>query len=182
MLKLFKRTKVENSVDIEGMVVVLEKSGREVELKKLVNEADEREVAKGKPVEAASAHIVNMGEGKEKMTVGDLVSKHQAMCDELEAYKKSNVDMGGEEAAEEGGDADHELENADDDGDEDDKKKKKENEDKESEKKEKEKKDKKENAAKKAAALRNAQNDSEEAPAVDFSEDKVARGKSRYGS
>jgi hypothetical protein len=151
-LKLFKRAKVENATDIEGLVVVLPKSGREVALTDMVTELDAHEAAKKEQRMANAGDGVMMG--KEKMTVGDLVAKHQAMCDEMDAYKKKNVDMGGEDAADEGGDADHVLENDDADGDEDDKKKKKENEDDE-EKKEKDEKKKNElaeAAAKKAAA------------------------------
>lgn len=208
-LKLFKRAKVENAVDIENMSVVLPKSGREVMVTDMVAELDAAEVAKKEPRMANAADGVMVA--KEKMTVGDLVAKHQAMCDELETYKKKNVDMGGEEAADEGGDADHKKENEDkggeeaadkggdadhkkendeDDGDADDKKKKKENEE-DGDKKDddgKKKNELAEAAAKKAAAkakadaLRNANSRVEEPSKVDFSEDKVARGKSRYGS
>lgn len=182
-LNIFKRTKVENAVDLEAMSVLLPKSGREVTLTVLVNEADEAAVKAKEPAVADLKAIVNVGDSK--MTVGDMVDKHKSMCDELDAFRKKNVSE------------DEEMENADDDGDEDDKKKKKENDDKDDA-------DKKENAAdedegakaakaveatKKAAAkakadaVRNAHTKEVEEPAsVNFPGDSVARGKTRYGS
>lgn len=47
----FKRSKVENTADLEVMSVLLPKSKREVSLAKLINEADEVEMEKGKKKE-----------------------------------------------------------------------------------------------------------------------------------
>jgi hypothetical protein len=178
-LNIFKRTKVENSTDFDGLVVQLPKSGREVALVTLVAEADAAEEAKGKANVANDLDTVSLKNG-EKMTVGDMVAKHQAMCDEIEEMKKKNISFDKDD--DEAGEADHVKENDDDDEDD---KKKKANEDEDKEDKETKKNDlavAKAKAKEKAERLRNAERNVEPAPRIDLSMDKVARGKARYGS
>lgn len=78
-LKLFKRTKVENSaaVDLEGTIVELPKSKKEYTLLQIVNKADDHEMQAGM---AHPDHLVDLGEGK-KMTVKDLSNAYKAMCE-----------------------------------------------------------------------------------------------------
>lgn len=190
-LKFFKKAKVENSVDLEEMVVVLPKSGREVTITALVNEADEREQGKDKPRVANGSDRVKVGE--EEMTVDELVKAHTEAVEEIANAKSCNTDDG-------------KMDNEDDEkkeNEEDEKKENEEDEEKE-DKEEKEPKGKKEmnkgkkkneadltpdelaakrKAKEKADALRNAQDRVTDEPArVDLTEDRVARGKSRYGS
>lgn len=187
-LNFFKRAKVENAIDPE-LSVVLPKTGREVTIVQLVNEAD---VIRNMDGYANADHMVKLHDGSE-MKVGELVTKHKAMCDEIEAMKAKNAE--GADKAEggeaEGGEAE-EVENAEAD---DEAAKKKalelaEHEDKEIEAAKKKNeadeaaKKKADEAKKKADALRNAhlKNSEDETALVEFSVDQVARGKSRYGS
>lgn len=181
--KLFKKTKVENQIDLEGMSVVLPKSKKEVTLEQLVTNADEMAEKEGKPMMAHPDHMVKLHDGSE-MKVGDLVAKHKEMHDELESMKKENEDSEIEEGEKEVGDrgGDESLGNEEDD------KKAKLDEEKEKEV-EAAKKKNSDDAAKKAAKekadkLKNAhlRDAAEETVAVEFSGDMVARGKSRYGS
>lgn len=182
---LFKKQKVENAIDLEGMSVVLPKSKKEVTLEKLVNDADEMAEKEGKPAMANKEHMVELHDGT-KMNVGDLVAKHKAMADELESMKKENADEEVEEGEKDVGDrgGDESLDN-----DEDEEAKKKALELAEHEEKEIDAAKKKNAADKKAAKekadkLKNAhlRDAAEETVAVEFAGDKVARGKSRYGS
>ena len=91
MWKFFERKKVENSVDIESMSVVLPKSKREIVISQLLNEADEAEVAKGQPrlVNASDLVVVD----GEKVTVGELLEKlanagKECMANEEEEKKE----------------------------------------------------------------------------------------------
>ncbi len=188
-LNLFKRTKVENSADMDGLEVMLEKSGKVVTIAVLAKEADER--YSNSPMAAHPEHLVDMGEGS-KMTVNDLVAKHKAMCSELEDMKKKNVESPDEEGDPSHGDVGMSTEDKMN-GDDEDKDDKKENDDDEAEEKDEKKKneieaarvkaEEKAKAKAKADRLRNAQqNASDEVARVDLSEDRVARGKSRYGS
>lgn len=179
---LFKKQKVENALDIEGMSVVLPKSGKEVTISQVLNEADEMEDAKKKnEVKADASHKVMMHDGS-VCNVGELLEKHKAMYDELEAMKKAN--------AEGAGDEDEAAEDEPMANDEDEAAKKKalelaEHEDKElAEAKKKNAADKLDAAKKKAQALRNAgpKTEREETAKVEFSSDMVSRGKSLYGS
>lgn len=86
MFSFFKRTKVENSADLDSMSVLLPKAKVEMALAKLINEADEREMKKHEPKMADDDHIIE--HKGEKMTLGELKAKHDAMHDELEAMKK----------------------------------------------------------------------------------------------
>ncbi len=188
--KFFKKTKVENTLDIEGMSVTLPKSGKEVTLTSLINEMDLMEDKKAKnEVEADPSHKVKLHDGS-MCNVGELLEKHKAMCDELDVLKKKKAgdDVENEDDAEvEAGD---DVENAES---EDEEAKKKALQLAEHEEKEIEEAKKKSNeleaakklaAKKKADALRNAHHSSEreEAPEVMLSADRVALGKSRYGS
>jgi hypothetical protein len=188
-LKLFKRAKVENSVDLEEMLVILPKSNREVSIVQLVNEADEHEMKKSEPQMANGEHCVNVGD--EKMTVNELLEKHKMLKDELEKMKskgdddkQENEDEEDEDKHENEEDDEDKHENEEDDGeaDADDKDAKKkalelaEHEDKEMAER------KKKNAKEKADRLRNAQRNEPEAVVVELAADKVARGKARYGS
>lgn len=185
---LFKRTKVENSVDLEGMSVLLPKSKKEMTIEELVNGMDAIQNMDGY---ANNDHMVKIHDGSE-MKVGELVSKHKAMCDELEALKSKKKDEVMEEqdvvTEGEGVDVESDVENT-----EDEEAKKKalqlaEHEEKEIEEAKKKNaadvEKKKLEAKKKADALKNAHTraDGEEEAVVEFSEDRVARGKARYGS
>lgn len=181
-LNFFKRAKVENSVDMEGMSVVLPKSGKEMTISDLVAAHDKIVNMQGY---ANGDHMVKVGENE--MTVNDLVKKHMEMNDEIEMAKKKKEDSDDEieEGAKEVGDrgGDKGLDNEDEDMDE----KQENEEDKAAKKKALELADadeKKKNAKVKAAALKNAHLKvmNEEVSVVEFSGDQVARGKSRYGS
>ncbi len=186
-LNIFKRTKVENSVDLESMVVVLPKSGKELTITDLVKDHDE--VIQNRNAMAAHPdHLVDMGDGK-KMTVKDMCNGFKQMNDELAAHKKnaeekeSEVDEAKEDVEVEG---DDKAKDNDDDAQmnkEDEEAKKKALELAEHEEKEVEA-AKKKNAKEKADRLRNAGpgKEDEEVAKVEFSADQVARGKARYGS
>lgn len=91
-LNIFKRQRVENSVDLEGMIVELPKSKKEVSLTKIVNEYDAILNMNGY---ANGDHMVKMNE-KEEMSVNDLVKAHQAKCNELDELKKKHDAEGDE--------------------------------------------------------------------------------------
>lgn len=180
--KLFKKTKVENAIDLEGMCVVLPKSGKEITITQLVNDMDEMEDAKKKnEVMADPSHKVKLHDGS-MCNVGELVAKHKEMHDSLEGKKMDSEES--EEISEEMGDlgdhgGDKSLDNAEED--EDAKKKALQlaaHEDKEIAA------EKKKNAMKKAAALKNARPraEDEEVAVVDFAATQIERGKARYGS
>jgi hypothetical protein len=193
-LNIFKRTKVENSLDLDGLVVELPKSKIEMPLTQVVNELD---AIKNMHGYANGDHLVKVGENE--MSVNDLVKKHMDMCNEMEKLKDSKESDESEIASDEVGDrgGDESLDNDDttdpamenDDEDKADKKKALElaaHEDKEikDEKMKNAAAEKKALALKKAAALRNAhlRDAEEEVATVELIEDQVARGKVRYGS
>lgn len=94
MLNFFKKTKMENSTDLESMTVVLPKSKVEKTVAQVLNEMDDmykkdQEKDPKAPAMANGDHHVMVG--KEQMSVNDLVTKHLAL--------KSALD-GGEEQAE----------------------------------------------------------------------------------
>lgn len=181
MLKFFKRAKVENTIDLESMSVVLPKSGKELTITELVNEMDAHEEKKKEPQMANGEDHVTVGDTK--MMVNELVEKYNALCAELDALKNPKKDMGDESDA---------TDPAVVGNKEDEDAKKKALELAEHEEKEiveaKQKNDiaeaqKKADAKKKADALRNAHlTADDEVAVVELSEDRVARGKSRYGS
>lgn len=208
--KLFKKTKVENSADIEGMSVRLEKSGKEMLLSDVVTEYDKIMNMHGY---ANAEHMVKVGENE--MSVGDLVKKHVKMSNaEKERLEKEEemknagegepgveiedchndedeegtVDSGEHDVDSRGGDESLENEGADDMPDQSEEH----SEEKKREKKKEGVKNKLsyENALKvvareKARRLANAHLTAaagEEVATVDMSLDKVARGVKRYGS
>lgn len=167
--KFFKREKIENSLDIESMLVVLPKSGKEITITQLVNEADER--LSNSPMAAHPESLVDMGEGS-KMTVNDLLAKHKALCDELESMKKEKTENDDDMDEEEG------MTNEEDESE----KEKKMEAEKTKNELEQTAKDKAAADKAKADRLRNAnKNPKVEAPDLELAEDQVARGKKRYG-
>ena len=195
-MKLFKRTKVENSTDIEGMMVELPKSKKEVALTKAIEEYDKMLNMNGY---ANGDHMVKVG--NDEMSVNDLVKKHLEACNEMEKMKKENAER--EEGGEPGPDDEKEKHNdsekeqveagekdlGDHGGDES-----LDNEEEVEEKEE--KKDKKKNsytldearkvlAREKNEKLKNANvrnREQDEPQVLRLSNDQVARGKQLYGS
>lgn len=187
-LGFFKKTKVENAIEGD-MSIVLPKSKREITVEQLVTEADERAVKnEGNEGLADMSHKVKMHDGTH-MNVGDLMAKHKAVCDELEAMKKPKEENEEEPESDlsmsDGGvdsESVPEMQNEEDDEDAVEKKKKMDADKKANE--EKADKEKKANAKKKADTLKNAhlRNAVEEVAVVEFSDTQVARGKAKYGS
>lgn len=204
-LTWFKRAKVENSADIENTSVVLPKSGREIEIIKMINELDEIEVAK----RAAPSPSVAVEESDRmvtidgvEMTISELIRRYKELIrdDSADDDAEDEDNFGDEDEYEYGDDV---RENGYDapmtTGTSVTKKKlkpkyyrpegsKKENEDDDSDKKDKEKDDKddkKKNslAKEKADRLRNAgpKNEPEEVK-ISLMPDQVARGRQLYGS
>ena len=184
----FKKTKVENAKDFEGMSVTLPKSKKDFTLVQLVEEMDKIQNMQGY---ASDDHMVKVGD--EEMSVKNLVKKHMKMNEEM----KKNEEMDTEsdvEADKKDVDVEGDLHNEEDEDKEKDKKKENEEDDDAEEKKKKEneededkKDEKKKNSSKKNTEhfdrLKNAHNTVEEEVArVDLMEDQVARGRARYGS
>lgn len=171
VIKLFKRTAVEEKTIDLTTIVQLPKSKKEMSLSELINAADEDDGTM-----ANGEHHVEYG--GEKMTVNDLMARHAAVCNELASMKadKEKEEKEGEEHA-----------NAED---EDEKKKKEEERQNalDADKKAKEAADAQQAADKKKAdELRNnIERSNQQAPVigikVETSEDQVARGAQRYGS
>lgn len=198
---IFKRQKVDNAVDIEGMEVELPKSKKAVSLTKMITEYDAIVNMNGY---ANGDHMVKLNE-KEEMSVNDLIKKHQTMCQEMESMKSKKEDAKSEDGGEPGKGADDEDPAMDNDAldidqmgevgdrggdkhlgnpDESDKSFKSRelsNEEDEDKKKDEEK---KKNARIRAAKLKNAQDSQveDEVARIELPEDQVARGKARYGS
>lgn len=177
-LNFFKRAKVENSVDLEGMCVVLPKSKKEMTIEALVTEMDTVINMDGY---ASPDHVVKIHDGSE-MKVAELVEKHKAMHDELEALKKPKEDEMEKESDVEAEPKEVDVESVPEQKNEDDGTDKKVKLDEEKEKEVEEA--KKKNAKEKAEKLKNAHLKvlPEKEARVEFSADQVARGKSRYGS
>lgn len=172
MLNLFKKTKVDNSADFESMSVTLPKSKKEMTLSDLVTEMD---TIKNMHGYANGEHMVKVGE--EEMSVNALVEKHMAACNEMGEMKKKNEEKKEPELANE---EKKEPELANDDSPEAMENKKKNDEQMASEKKEKDAEVKK-NAH--FDALKNAPSTViREEVRMELGDEKVARGKSRYGS
>lgn len=181
-LNFFKRSKVENTIDLESTMVELPKSKKEMKISELVGEMDRIMNMHGY---ANGDHLVKVGE--HEMSVNDLVKKHMDACGEIEKMKAKNAES--EDGGEPGKGADDDMENdADEEGtvssgmkDVGDRggDKSLDNEDDEEKKKE-----KKENALKKASALKNAGPHREAVQPVHIitNIDRVAKGKARYGS
>lgn len=169
-LKFWNRKPVENSVDLEGISVTLPTCGKEFTILQIVNAMDEAEEKKKENM-ADSKAMVKLHDGT-MCNVADLVEKYKNKSEKEDEPKEPK-----------------EVENEDEDEDEKAKKKALELAEHEA----KEIKEKKENkkmkngvepeSGKHFNALKNAplkfQN---EAEYVDLPIDKVARGKSRYGS
>lgn len=170
MLNFFKRTKVENSADLENTVVLLPKSKKEFTISDLVKNADLAEEKKKEPQMANGEDMVKVGE--DTMSVNELIDKHMKMCD---AMKKNEDDENLKEEAEK-----QVKKNDEADGDSDEKKKN------EEEKKEEVKKNAADEQAKKKErfeSLKNAHNTvQKEVPTIECSMDQLVRGKKRYGS
>lgn len=183
-LNLFKRAKVENALDLEGTLVELPKSKKEMSLVSVVNAYDAILNMNGY---ANGDHMVKVGD-KEEMSVNDLVKKHLEACNELEELKKKNEgddeDEGGEPGVDNEGIDDDGV--ADRGGDRSEGGKNPKQLDKFVSNEEKDEKDEKVKNAKraKALALKNARDAAEdlEEVRVDLAMDQVARGKARYGS
>lgn len=197
MFEIFKKTKVENSVDLEGMMVRLPTSKKEMSIKTALTEYDKFLNMHGY---ASGEHMVKVGENEE-MSVNDLVKKHLEACNSLEDMKKANAarEDGGEPGEDDVGendvDADKDVDAGSKDlGDHggDPSLENEEDEEKPKDKKENKKKNDlsyeealKVVAKEKARRLKNANRnaiDEEDAPSISLPQDQVARGKSRYGS
>lgn len=172
--KFFKRAKIENSLDIESTSVELPKSKKEYLISDLITKMDTIENMAGY---ADPDHMVKCN--GEEMSVKDLVSKHEAAMNEMKAMKEpKEEEMPKEENSEESlaedmktvGDRGGELslENKEEEMSEEDMKKKE---------------VKKNEIKTKVASLKNAGPKLESAPEqIMLQSDKVALGKSRYGS
>lgn len=171
-LNFFKRAKVENSADFEGMSITLPKSKKEMTIVQLVEAMDKVENMAGY---ASPEHMVKVG--NDEMSVNDLVSKHMSLNEELESMKKKKEDeMEGVSEVVEGKDSvDSESVEGMDNAEEDKAKE---------EKKTNELKAKKAEAKEKADKLRKAHLNAvdEEPIRVELMQDQIARGKSRYGA
>lgn len=194
MLKFFKKEKVENAADLEGMSILLEKSQREVTIAQLVNEADAAEMAKKAPRIANGSDKVTVGD--DTMTVAQLIAKHEEVCEALENAKKKHNDEEDEDEKKKEKKENDDDDMMNDDDEWEDKKKKKENDDDEMDEEVKKKKNKKKKnesdespeaiaarkkAKEKADRVRNAPDNVQDEP-VKLDLDQVARGKARYGS
>lgn len=176
----FKKTKVENSTDLEGMSVQLPKSKLEVPIAKLVNDADEAEMKKNDDKMADEKHHVMVGE--EKMNVLDLVKKYQDCKNELEEMKKKDDDEDEDKKNEEEKEVEHKEDKKNDDEESEEDK----DLDEEALKKEKEeeiakKKNEKEKRFNEMANAHKVANTQERATLL-TSMDRVAIGRAKYGS
>ncbi len=187
-LNFFKRAKIDNSIDFESTRVELPKSKKELSIAELVAQMD---VVLNMAGYAHDDHMVKVGENE--MSVKELVRKHLDACNELEGIKKDAMtEKGGEPGK--GADDEEKEKNSEESVAEDSKAigdragdKSVDNEDKEdSAVEEKKKEDSKKNSIRtKVEAVRNAATRHDEASPVvriQLSADKVALGKSRYGS
>lgn len=169
VLKLFKKTKVENSSDFDEMMVTLPVSKLEMTLTQIVNELD---VIKNMHGYANMDHMVKMADDKE-MSVKELMDCYGKMNSEMEEMKKNMAEKDmGEKDAEKDKKAADKTENVGKDGGE-----------KEAEA-DKKAADKTENEIEldnegHFKALQNAEKDAQK-PQVKVDLDKVARGKARY--
>lgn len=174
ILQFFKREKIENSLDIESTMVVLPKSKLEKTIAQLVNEADEK--AQSKMCNMEDEVMVN----DEKMQVGHLVEKFKNLISEYEKVKAGPAATPAKDPEKKENVISHEeaesaaLEIAEHEEASIEAAKKKENED--------EKKKEKEEGEKRFNALKNAKHTAQPTTVkIELSEDRVARGKARYG-
>lgn len=108
-LKIFKRQKIENAPDLDGVIVELPKSKKEVLITTAISEYDKILNMNGY---ANGDHMVKVGD-KDEMSVNDLVKKHIEMCNEFESYKAKNE--AGDEGGEPGDDSEGIVNEEDDD-------------------------------------------------------------------
>ena len=203
-LNIFRRQKLENekSVDLEGLIVELPKSKKEISLTKLVNDHDAFLNMNGY---ANGDHMVKVNE-KDEMSVNDLVKAYQAKCAENDDGGEPKRGDGDSPELDNAEDEDESMDNEDDESMDNDNQdhssetdvgdrggdESLDNEDEEKEDPPKKKENKKMNSASvklknkaKAKALADAPRtvrNSEETLRVDLAMDQVERGKSRYGS
>lgn len=85
MFKLFKRTPVENAIDLKDTEVTLPKSGKTLTLEKLVNDMDAVLNMQGY---ASDDHMVKCGE--EEMSVKDLAKNYLKMKKNMEAVEEAD--------------------------------------------------------------------------------------------
>lgn len=185
-LKFWNRKPVENSVDFENMSVCLPKSGKELTLYQIVNAMDEHEekmknteMHAGHPM-AEKSHMVKLHDGS-MCNVGELVKKHGELHDSMKKNEElsTETDLEPEDVPL---DVEGDLHNDEDDEEA----KKKALELAKHEQREIDEEKKMKNASQKSAGhfnkLKNAHLiNQEEEFHVDLPEDKVARGKARYG-
>jgi len=92
MFEWLKKSKVENSTEIEGMSVTLPKSKVEKTITQLVNEMDAHEMHKKD--DSAMAHPDHhVMVGNEKMKIHELVAKHQDMYNDYMEMKKKHDEL-----------------------------------------------------------------------------------------
>ena len=180
-MNFFKRTKIDNAADLENTMVILPKSKQEKTISQIVNELDGLVEKQKEPQVANGDHFIEVG--GEKMTVNELIEKHESLKNELDELKKGKEGEGAEGSK--NNEADDEAKKKAEE-----EKKKKEAEGVKNAADEKAKKE--EEARKKTEgkayfdAIKNAADQaagfSSITETVDTSMDQVARGKSRYGS
>lgn len=182
----FKKSKVENSKELEGMMVTLPKSKKEVSIKEVVNMADEKEMENTIEPGSITVNGDNMVDvDGEKMTVNELVSKYKNMCKKKNGEEEDDVEnMSADEIEAKNSEMEKELENTGDEDEEKKENKKKNSLDADADAEAK----RKEEALANFNRLKNAKDEKEKEqlqnsrPTVELSADRVARGKSRYGS
>ncbi len=185
----FKREKIQNdkSKEMEGMSVVLPKSKKEVELLKLINQADDMAMKEDKPQYANEAHMVKVGDSE--FSVKDLTEKYANACAELMELKKNAAsdEEGISEDVEPEVESDisdeESMDNASDEEAEDESEAPAKKAEKKMNAKDKKPVVKDPAAKAKADKLRNAKDKPEHPVAtVTFSKDQVARGRELFGS
>lgn len=85
-LKIFTRKEADNAKELAGMSVLLPKSGKEITIEKLVNEADERESS---GPYADPEHMVKMKDGSE-MKLKDMMSRHEELSKAHDELKEKH--------------------------------------------------------------------------------------------
>jgi hypothetical protein len=190
-MAFWKKTKVENSLELESTMVDLPKSKTQVDLKTLINEADDYRLEMKLPKMANEEHHVQVGKGDsaKQMTVGELRDCYNSMMDEKskmeEEKKKNDAESEERDAAEEEKKAAMKKDGKEKamNAEEDEEKKKKEEEEKKKNKSSEEDTAKKMNELKLFNELKNAHlTPIHEERTPDIGMDRVNRGKTRYGS
>lgn len=176
--KFFKRAKIENTLDIESTSVELPKSKKEYLISDLITKMDTIENMAGY---ADPDHMVKCN--GEEMSVKDLVSKHEAAMNEMNAMKEpKSEEMPKEEMNSEASVAE-DMKTTGDRGGEEEGMKVANKEEEMSDEDMKKKEVKKNEIKSKVASLKNAGPKLEVQPeTIVLNSDKVALGKARYGS